>query len=118
MTTHRAFYAAVYAANGRWDRTFEEAYAALEQLPGVYLELDGSFFWLTPDEPRGRIQGNLFDRDGRLLYVDLKADCSAESLEKFLAVIRPAEGLLFELPREGRRMEEAALRAYLESDGP
>lgn len=110
--TRRVFYAAVYAASGLWDRTFEQAYAALEQTPGVFLELDGSFFTLTADEPRGRIEGNLFDRDGRLVYVDLKAECSLAELERFLAVIRPPEGLAFELPREGLRLDEAGVRAY------
>ena len=53
--------------------SFEAAVERLNQLERMFSEPDGSFVWTSPhDGPMWQIDGNLFDRNGRLLFVDLK----------------------------------------------
>src|ERR1700690_2447451 len=56
--------------------TFEQTGEALSKLERLYFEPDGSFVWVSgKEEPKWQVDGNLFDRDGRLLFVDLKGSC-------------------------------------------
>jgi len=44
---------------------FERAFAALEQRPRLFIELDGSFVWVGGDGPTAwQVDGLLFDRAG------------------------------------------------------
>ncbi len=94
--------------------SFEEAGAALAQLRRMYFEPDGSFVWTgTQSEPRWQVEGNLFDRDGRLLFADLKGACPNEQLDRLLAAFGwPRTPLMFQLVREAVFLGEAEFRQY------
>jgi hypothetical protein len=87
--------------------TFEEAAAALEALPGMHVEFDGSFVWRSRQDPLWQIDGNLYDRDGRLVRVDLKGTCPETELQQLLAAFgRDATPLLFELVHHAVFLDE------------
>ena len=67
-------------------------------------------------EPPWQVDGNLFDRNGRLLFVDLKGDCPAEEFDRLLAAIGwPETRLAFQLVREAVLLEEAEFRRWCAS---
>lgn len=92
--------------------SFEEAAEALSQLPRMYCEPDGSFVWVSPGNESGwQVDGNLYDRDGRLLFVDLKGTCPPDSFDQLLKALGwPATPLLFQLVREAVFVDEAEFR--------
>jgi hypothetical protein len=99
--------------------TFEEASAALVELPRMFCEPDGYFVWTggggTRDNTadRWQIDGHLFDRSERLLYVLLKGACPAESFDDMLRAFGwPAASLLFQLQDESLVLEEADFRRW------
>jgi hypothetical protein len=94
--------------------SFEEAGAALEKLPRLYFEPDGSFVWVSGhDEPAWQVDGNLFDRAGRLLFVDLKGTCPSEQFDQLLAAFGwPGTAVMFQLLREAVFLDETAFRRY------
>ncbi len=56
--------------------SFEAAQARLAALERMFIEADGSFVWASPqDRPAWQVDGNLYDRAGRLIYVDLAGNC-------------------------------------------
>jgi hypothetical protein len=93
--------------------TWEEAAAKLEQLRGMIFELDGSFVVSGDDEAgrRWHVDGHLFDFDGRLHRMELHGQCPPESFDELLRCIGwPGRQLVFELVREGTRIDEASFR--------
>lgn len=94
--------------------TFEQAEAALAALPRLFIEPDGSFVWVADDAQQAwQIDGNLYDRNGRLLYVDVKGNCPAAAFDRLLrAVGWPAVPLMFQLVREAVYLDEAGFRCY------
>lgn len=98
--------------------TFEQAEAALVALPRLFIEPDGSFVWVADDAQRSwQVDGNLYDRDGRLLYIEAKGSCPPAVFEQLLrAVGWPAVALMFELVREAVYLDEADFRRYAASE--
>jgi hypothetical protein len=98
---------------------FDEALARLAALPRLYAEPDGSFVWASPAADRPwQVDGNLFERQGRVLLADLKGSCPAEALDRLLAAFGwPAEPLMFELVRAGVFVDEATFRRHAEARG-
>ena len=98
--------------------TFEAAAAALSQLPRMYCEPDGSLVWVSPHgESAWQVDGNLFDRAGQLLLVDLKGTCPAAAFDQLLSALGwPNVPLMFQLVREAVFLDEATFRAYAEQD--
>lgn len=94
--------------------TFEAACEALSQLARLYCEPDGSFVWVGSENgTRWQIDGNLYDRAGRLLYVELKGCCPASACDQLLTAFGwPATRLLFQLTREAVYLEEPEFRRY------
>lgn len=94
--------------------TFEEAATNLRRLPRMYCEGDGSFVWVSAhDEPPWQIEGNLYDRAGRLLFVDLKGSCPGEELDRLLAACGwPSTGVVFQLVREAIFVDEDEFRRF------
>jgi hypothetical protein len=99
--------------------TFEEAVAALEQLERMFVEPDGSFVWVSSNTstaalaPRWQLDGNLFDRNGRLLFVDLKGSCAEPDFDRLLAALGwPTTPVIFELAREAVFLDEPEFRRY------
>jgi hypothetical protein len=94
--------------------SFEAAGAALEKLPRMFFEPDGSFVWASQaGEPKWQIDGNLFDRDGRLLFVDLKGHCPMVEFDRLLRAFGwPATPLMFQLVREAVFLDETEFRRF------
>jgi hypothetical protein len=97
--------------------SFEQAGAALEVLPRLHFEPDGSFVWVSArNEPAWQVDGNLFDRAGRLLFVDLKGMCPAGEFDKLLAAFGwPSTSVMFQLLREAVFLDETEFRRYAEA---
>jgi hypothetical protein len=98
--------------------SFEEAATALAQLNRMFVEPDGSFVWVSSntaadEAARWQLDGNLFDRNGRLLLVDLKGSCAAADFDRLLAAFGwPATPVMFELAREAVFLDEHEFRRY------
>jgi hypothetical protein len=99
--------------------SFEVAAKALESLERMFVEPDGSFVWVSSNTPADdatehwQLDGNLFDRNGRLLLVDLKGSCSEEEFDRLLVVFGwPSTAIMFQLSREAVFLDEAAFRSY------
>jgi len=102
--------------------SFETALAAMERLPRMFIEPDGSFVWVAQQgEPTWQVDGLLFDRAGQLVYVELKGTCPTERLDLLLAALGwPTVTLVFQLVREAMFLDEASFRAWTwekEDDG-
>ena len=64
-----------------FDCSFETAIERLSRLERMYCEPDGSFVWTSSHgELAWQVDGNLFDRAGRLLFVDLKGCCPCRAV--------------------------------------
>src|SRR4029079_8432588 len=108
------FHVNVFAAPpvGSFARTWEEAAAELTQVPRMIFEPDGSFVVSGDTEGRRwQVDGHLFDFDGRLQRVELHGDCPREDFDTLLQALGwPGRRVVFELVREGIRVEEAEFR--------
>jgi len=94
--------------------SFDAALAALEGLPRLFIEPDGSFVWTgtAPDGQPWQVDGNLVDRGDCLALVELKGNCPAERFDLLLAALGwPQASLLFQLTQQGIFVDEAAFRA-------
>jgi hypothetical protein len=94
--------------------TFEAAVERLNQLERMFSEPDGSFVWVSPhDSLPWQVDGNLFDRNGRLLFVDLKGTCPPEEFDRLLAAFGwPETPLVFQLVREAIFLDEPEFRRW------
>ena len=83
--------------------SFEQAAEMLETFPRMFFEPDGSFVWVSSsdEEAAWQVDGNLYDRDGSLIAIDLKGTCEQTQLVRLFHVLR-VEGreLMIELVRE------------------
>jgi hypothetical protein len=78
-----------------WGRSFDDALAALGELPQLYTEPDGSFVWTSlPGEERWQLFGCLYDRGTELAYVDLFGTCSQDGLRQLFDALRGISPLL------------------------
>ena len=100
--------------------TFEQASSRLTQLPRMYCEPDGSFVWTSSrDEIAWQVDGNLYDRADRLLFVDAKGSCPPAQLDRLLAALGwPDTKLMFQLVREAVLLDEGAFRRHAGADTP
>lgn len=99
--------------------SFDEAIERLAMLDRMYAEPDGSFVWVSPREGLSwQVDGNVFDRDGRVLLVDLKGSCPPADFDQLLACFGwPAEPLIFQLVRPAVFLEEPVFRRHAEARG-
>ena len=88
--------------------SFEETFAILTALPRMHCELDGSFVWVShAGGAAWQIDGNLYDRDGRLVRVDLKGSCPETELQQLLDAFRcNGSPLMFEFVRQAVFVDE------------
>jgi hypothetical protein len=86
-----------------WPITFDEAAAALAQLPRMFIEPDGSFVWVSPEgESAWQVDGVLYDRGERLAYAELKGCCAPRPFDELLAALGwPRTALAFSLVPHG-----------------
>ncbi len=89
--------------------TFEEVAAALERLPRMYFEPDGSFVWVSDDPALAwQLDGQLQDRGECLDHVEIKGTCSQAAFEMLLNLLRRGNDrlVIHQLP-EDRFIDEA-----------
>ncbi len=92
--------------------SFEQAAAALAELPRMFIEPDGSFVWVSAsaDQP-WQVDGVLYDRDGRLLFVEMKGTCPSEQFDRILAACGwPATSVMLQLTRRAVFVDEPTFR--------
>jgi hypothetical protein len=96
--------------------SFEQAADRLQQLSRLFFEPDGSFVWVGQDgDRRWQVDGQLTDRDGRLLYAELRGTCPSQAFDRLLAALGwPKTPLVFQLTRDGTFLDEAQFRRFAE----
>ena len=106
------FHIILQAAAQPWGVTFDEAFVELEQVTGVFIEPDGSFFRASrPGEPQWQVEGNLYDQGVRLAYVELKGCCPEERLNELLGAFGwPEVPMEFQMVREGILLRDEEFR--------
>jgi hypothetical protein len=94
--------------------TWEEVAGALERLPRMIFEPDGSFV-VSGDvgADRWQVDGHLFDFVGRLHRYELHGHCPATAFDDLLRCVGwPEQQLLFEMVREGVTVSEREFRNH------
>ncbi len=89
--------------------SFEQAANALELFPRMHVEPDGSFVWVSSleEEAASQVDGNLYDRDGSLIAIDLKGTCGQTQLSRLFDVFRAdSRELMIELVRDAVFLRE------------
>ena len=116
----RTLYVPPAALGTQFAVSFEAASAALASLKRMFLEPDGSFVWVSAAEDRPwQLDGVLYDRDGRLLYVDLKGAATADDLDRLLAALGwPQTPVMFQLAREAVFLDEPEFRRFARLAAP
>lgn len=88
--------------------SFETAETRLARLPRLFIEPDGSFVWVSGrgEFPAWQLDGMMYDRDGRLLYVELKGNGPATPFRDLLTAIgNPDTSLVVQLVRHAVVMD-------------
>jgi hypothetical protein len=99
--------------------SFEQAAESLQQLSRLFFEPDGSFVWVGQAGDRHwQVDGQLTDRDGRLLYAELRGSCPAQAFDRLLAAFGwPTTPLVFQLTRDAIFLDEAEFRRFAQRSG-
>ena len=92
--------------------SFEQAGEALSKLPRLFFEPDGSFVWVSArGEEAWQVDGNLFDRAGRLQFVDLKGRCPTAEFDRLLGAFGwPQTEVMFQVVRAAVFLDETEFR--------
>lgn len=93
---------------------FDEALDRLAALERMYAEPDGSFVWTSGREGLSwQVDGNLFDKDGRVLLVDMKGNCPREAFDRLLRCFGwPDQPVLLQLVRPAVFLDEDVFRRH------
>ncbi len=83
--------------------TFDEAAATLQAIEGVHFEMDGWFIWgQGADAARWQVDGQLSDGGTHLEFVEMRGNCSADTMDTLLAAFGSTrEELCIQLLKEG-----------------
>jgi len=98
--------------------TFEAGAAALASFERMYVEPDGSFVWVSSksDQP-WQVDGVLYDRDDRLLFIDLKGSCPAEDFDRILKACGwPESPVMMQLTHDAAFVDEETFRELASTD--
>ena len=97
----------------------DEALARLAAEPRLFTEPDGSFVWTSSQDGLvWQVDGNLLERDGRVVLLDLKGSCPRPEFDRLLACVGwPAQPLMFQLVRAAVFLDEAAFRGHAATRG-
>jgi hypothetical protein len=99
--------------------TFDVALTALESLPRMFIEPDGSFVWTGVELQREnwQVDGNLIDQGDVLAYVELKGCCPEAEFHALLKAFGwPAAEILFQMPERGIFLREPEFRRLAASN--
>ena len=80
----------------QFPQSFESLAEMLGSMPGMHFELDGSFVWMDHDDtPASQMDGMVYDRLGKLEYVEIKGTCNTR---QWIKLCRAVCGLAVETP--------------------
>ena len=98
---------------------FDDALSRLARLPRMYVEPDGAIVWTSPREGRRwQVDGNAFEKDGRVLLADLKGSCPASKFDQLLAGFGwPHQAMLTQLGRPAVFLDEQTFRRHARARG-
>ena len=69
-------------------QSFESLAEKLGNMPGMVFEMDGSFVWVDRDfTPASQMDGMVYDRLGKLEYVEIKGACNAQQWHTLCQVV-------------------------------
>lgn len=93
---------------------FDAAFERLAELERMFAEPDGSFVWTSPREGLSwQVDGNAFERDGRVLLVDLRGSCPPGALDRLLGAFGwPAQAVMMQLVRAAVFLDEPTFRRH------
>ncbi|MFM8952739.1 MAG: hypothetical protein ACKOOF_06725 [Planctomycetaceae bacterium] len=93
---------------------FDTAFGRLEALERMFAEPDGSFVWTSTREGLAwQVDGNAFERDGRVLLCDLRGSCPPAEFDRLLEAFGwPAEPVMMQLVRPAVFLAEATFRRH------
>jgi hypothetical protein len=78
--------------------SFEELLAALERLPRMFVEMDGSWVWRGDGAGKDecwQLDGMVYDHLGKVRYLELKGNCEPSMWRQLLSCLRwPEQTLL------------------------
>lgn len=90
---------------------FEEVCDRLSALPRMFVEPDGSFVWRGEDDGRWQVDGGVYDRAGRVMFVELKGNCPAADFDRLAGTWGwPGTPFVVQLIRSGVYLDEATFR--------
>ncbi len=99
--------------------SFEQAAERLQQLPRMFLEPDGSFVWVAESNSPSsgaadwQVDGVLYDRDERLMFVDLRGECPHEALVQLLAGLGAGPTpIMFQMVRQAIFLDLEGFRQF------
>jgi hypothetical protein len=95
-------------------RSFEDVATDLARFERMYIEPDGSFVWVSGrSEPSWQVDGNLYDHQERVRFVEVKGSCPREQFDQFLVAFGwPRTQLIFQLVRAAVFLDEAEFRRW------
>jgi len=98
---------------------FDESFDRLRALDRMFVEPDGSFVWTSPREGVSwQVDGNAFEKEGRVLLVDLKGSCPADAFDRLLGAFGwPREPLMIQLVRPAVFLDEPTFRRHAAARG-
>jgi hypothetical protein len=93
---------------------FDDAFARLSRLERMYAEPDGSFVWTSPRAGLSwQVDGNAFEKAGRVLLVDLKGSCPPGEFDRLLAAFGwPEQAVMMQLVRAAVFLDEPTFRRH------
>jgi hypothetical protein len=96
------------------DRNFEDTIEILSRWERMFVEPDGSFVWVSSQNATPwQVDGNLYDRDELLAFLDIKGCCPPAEFDRLLGALGwPETALMFQLTREGVFLAEAEFRRF------
>lgn len=99
---------------------FDEALGRLGGIERLFVEPDGSFVWTSPREGlRWQVDGNLFEREGRVQLCDMKGTCPAEGFDRLLTAFGwPGQRVMMELVQAGVFLDEPTFRRHAAAKPP
>ena len=95
--------------------SFEQAAERLAQFPRMFIEPDGSFVWVSSDKnDPWQVDGTLYDREDKLLFVELKGCCPRQQFDQLLTAFGwPDAELVFQLTWQAVVVAENEFRQFV-----
>jgi hypothetical protein len=112
-STYKTLVVSAEAMAAPFSISFEAAGEALSKLERMFFEPDGSFVWVSSSTSPSpwQVDGVLYDRQEKLLFVDLKGSCTESDFNRLLSAFGwPNTPLMFQMVREAVFLDEAEFR--------